>query len=169
MKRPNGRFFPLGLEHRRPSVATANVKPKFKWPCMECREAREFSCVFLGKLKESLHRVDPDLGMQEVLVNPRCACAVRGYCSRSVCRSVGLSVRTFIPDFVPPPADPSWDVGGEWFIPDFVPPPADPSWDVGGEWFIPDFVPPPADPSWDVGGEWFILVFVPLRLTPRGT
>ena len=40
-------------------------------------------------------------------------------------------------------------LGGECFIPEFIPPPADPSWDVGGEWFIP---PPPADPSWDVGG-----------------
>ena len=43
--------------------------------------------------------------------------------------------------------------GGEWFIREFVPPSADPSWDVGGEWFIPEFVPPPADPSWDVGEE----------------
>ena len=96
MKRPNGCFFPLGLEHRRPSVATANLVSSqnssgHAWSAGK----HEFSCVFVGKLKESLHRVDPDLGMQEVLVNPRCACAVRVYCSRSVCRSVGLSVRTF--------------------------------------------------------------------------
>ena len=43
----------------------------------------------------------------------------------------------FFPEFVPPPADTSWDVGGE----------CDPSWDVVGECFFPEFVPPPADLS----------------------
>ena len=65
-----------------------------------------------------------------------------------------------IPEFVPPLADPSWDVvGGSGLFLTFVPPPADPSWDVvggggGGGWgagsvlFV--VVPPPGDPSWDV-------------------
>ena len=61
----------------------------------------------------------------------------------------------------------------ECFIREFVPPPADPSWDVGGrgECFICDFVLPPPDPSCDVGGRGSVL-FVTLfshRLTPRGT
>ena len=39
-----------------------------------------------------------------------------------------------------------------FYSPVCSPSPADPSWDIGGEWFIPVFVPPLADPSWDVGG-----------------
>ena len=60
----------------------------------------------------------------------------------------------FIRQFVPPPADPSWDVGGGGsvlFLSSF-PHRLTPRETERGECFIPEFVPPLADPSWDVGG-----------------
>ena len=36
--------------------------------------------------------------------------------------------------------------GGRFLFCEFVPSPADPSWDVGRECFICEFVPSPADP-----------------------
>ena len=46
------------------SYYECTVKSKIQ---VECREAREFSCVYSGET-ESLDRVGPNLGMQEVLV-----------------------------------------------------------------------------------------------------
>ena len=52
------------------------------------------------------------LEQQVYFINPRCACAAKGYCSRSVCRSASRSVCLFVHTFSLEP----W----LWLIPNVV-------------------------------------------------